>query len=29
MLEGADHNDEALTAGPQVIAAVRDFIAKL
>lgn len=29
MLEGADHNDEALTAGPQVIAAVRDLIAKL
>lgn len=28
MLEGADHNDEALTAGPQVIAAVRDFLAK-
>jgi len=29
IVEGADHNDEALAAGPKVIAAVRDFLASL
>lgn len=29
IVEGADHNDEALIIGPQVVAAVRDFLAGL
>jgi fermentation-respiration switch protein FrsA (DUF1100 family) len=29
IVEGADHNDDALIAGPQVIGAVREFLASL
>lgn len=29
VVEGADHNDEALIIGPQVVAAVREFLASL
>jgi hypothetical protein len=29
IVEGADHNDESLIIGPQVIGAVREFLAGL